>query len=245
MAMDLAVLANDPGALELAADPGQFVVLACERAKQWLTEALNNGEIDQLVELKSQAEAIRIYSAQKQIGKDAELAAAEIVNRAIRGIASAVRRGQEAGEIKVAREGNGRPSEIASPGDAISKPKALDYFGSQKERTDGFVMAAAPDDFFEDALAEAKAEKDLSRANVVRKVKGETKSGPKNEWHRKRHNLDPNRIIRETILAADGAAAGLRLIDWDGVEIEDWWVESLTASLTQLRRLCNHLKERT
>jgi hypothetical protein len=84
MAADL-VLAVDPGVVERAADPAAFVVAACERAKAWLEEALEHGEIEQIAEIKSQAEAVRVYTAQKQLGRDAQLAAAEIVRRAERG----------------------------------------------------------------------------------------------------------------------------------------------------------------
>ena len=38
-----------------------------------------------------------MYTAQKQLGKDAQLAAAEIVRRAERGIGVAIRRGQQNG----------------------------------------------------------------------------------------------------------------------------------------------------
>jgi hypothetical protein len=94
MAADL-VLAADPGVIERSADPAGFVVQACERAKAWLTEALEHGEIEQIAEIKSRAEAVRVYTAQKQLGQDAQLAAAEIVRRAERGIAVAIRRGQQ------------------------------------------------------------------------------------------------------------------------------------------------------
>src|SRR5215471_10223272 len=98
MAADLA-LAADPAVVERAADPGEFVLAACERAKWWLREALEHGEIEQIAEVRSQAEAVRVYTAQKQLGKDAQLAAAEIVRRAERGIGVAIRRGQQTGEI--------------------------------------------------------------------------------------------------------------------------------------------------
>src|SRR5262249_11788859 len=98
MTADLALTVG-PEAIERAADPGEFVVQACERAKAWLTEALEHGEIEQIAEIKSQAEAVRVYTAQKQLGKDAQLAAAEIVRRAERGIGMAIRRGQQSGEI--------------------------------------------------------------------------------------------------------------------------------------------------
>ena len=81
--------------MERSADPAGFVVQACERAKAWLEEALEHGEIEQIAEIKSQAEAVRVYTAQKQLGKDAQLAAAEIVRRAERGIGLAIRRGQQ------------------------------------------------------------------------------------------------------------------------------------------------------
>ena len=57
MAADLA-LAADPQIVDRSADPAGFVVAACERAKAWLTEALEHGEIEQIAEIKSQAEAI-------------------------------------------------------------------------------------------------------------------------------------------------------------------------------------------
>ena len=98
MAAELA-LAADPGIVERSADPAGFVVQACERAKAWLQEALEHGEIEQIAEIKSQAEAVRVYTAQKQLGKDAQLAAAEIVRRAERGIGVAIRRGQQNGQI--------------------------------------------------------------------------------------------------------------------------------------------------
>ncbi len=63
IAADLA-LAADPGVIERSADPAAFVVLACRRATAWLREALEHGEIEQIAELKSQAEAVRVYTAQ-------------------------------------------------------------------------------------------------------------------------------------------------------------------------------------
>lgn len=93
MSADLA-LAADPSVVERAADPGEFIIQSCERAKTWLREALEHGDIDSIAECKSQAEAIRVYTMSKQLGKDAQLSATEIVRRAERGIGVAIRRGQ-------------------------------------------------------------------------------------------------------------------------------------------------------
>ncbi len=170
-------LAADPAAVELAADPGEFVVQACERAKAWLREALDHGEIEQIAEIKSQAEAVRVYTTQKQLGKDVQLAATEIVRRAERGIGLAIRRGQCSGQIakRGDRGGRGAPGvRGGNPGDArgdhLGSSAAL--FRNGKERADSYAMAdGVSDTDFEDALGQAKADRDLSRANVVRKIR--------------------------------------------------------------------------
>jgi len=176
MAADLA-LAADPDVIERSADPAAFVVQACQRAKAWLREALEHGGIEQIAEIKSQAEAVRVYSAQKQLGKDAQLAAAEIVRRAERGIGLAIRHGQRNGQI--ARRGDrgsrgaagvhgGNPGDRR--GDHLGSPGL--FFRHGDERADTYAMTdgvTAAD--FEEALGEAKAEGNLARANVVRKIR--------------------------------------------------------------------------
>lgn len=181
--------------IEAAADPALYVLQACERAKAWLADALEHGEIDQIVELKSQAEAIRVYTAQKQLGKDAELSAAEIVRRAERGIGLAIRKGQEAGEIRnrgergpisadYVRVRGGREESVQAeqrqPTTCL-KPSPTDFvtpaelFGA---RRDGIYAMTddVTDDQFESALSEGKAEGNLARANVVRKVRAAKES---------------------------------------------------------------------
>jgi hypothetical protein len=176
MAADL-VLAADLGVVEQAADPAAFVVAACERAKAWLREALEHGEIEQIAEIKSQAEAVRVYTAQKQLGRDAQLAAAEIVRRAERGIGMAIRRGQHNGQIakRGERGSRGAPGvHGGNPGD-----RRGDHLGSSRpffrhgdERADTYAMTdGVSDTNFEGALGEARAEGNLSRANVVRKIR--------------------------------------------------------------------------
>ena len=182
MAVDLA-LAADPDVVERCADPAAFVVQACQRAKAWLREALEHGEIEQIAEIKSQAEAVRVYTAQKQLGKDAQLAAAEIVRRAERGIGLAIRHGQRNGQI--ARRGDrgsrGAPGvHGGSPGDRrgdhLGSPGS--FFRHGDERADTYAMTdGVTVSDFEEALGEAKAEGNLARANVVRKIR-QRRGGP-------------------------------------------------------------------
>jgi len=175
-AVDLA-LAADPGVIDRCADPAEFVVQACQRAKAWLREALEHGEIEQIAEIKSQAEAVRVYTAQKQLGKDAQLAATEIVRRAERGIGLAIRRGQHNGEIakRGDRGSRGAPGvHGGNPGDRRGDhlDSSGSFFRHGDERADAYAMTdGVSDTDFEDVLGEAKAEGNLSRANVVRKIR--------------------------------------------------------------------------
>jgi len=170
-------LAADPEAIDRSADPAGFVVQACERARAWLREALEHGGIEQIAEIKSQAEAVRVYATQRQLGRDAQLAAAEIVRRAERGIGLAIRRGQQAGQIARRGDRGGRGAAGINAGnpndrcdDHLGSPGL--FFRHADERADAYAMTDGVSEAdFEDALATAKAEGDLSRANVVRKVR--------------------------------------------------------------------------
>ena len=180
MATELA-LAADPAMVERAADPGEFVVAACERAKAWLREALEHGEIGQIAEARSQAEAVRVYTMQRQLGRDAQLAAAEIVRRAERGIGVAIRRGQAAGEIR-GRGGHGPCGAGNGAENTISRPGPADYASITELRGNGagiyHLTDGVSDEEFERALAAAKAEENLTRANVVRKIREQREAGP-------------------------------------------------------------------
>jgi DNA-binding CsgD family transcriptional regulator len=176
MAAELA-LVTDPEVIERSADPAGFVVQACERARAWLREALERGEIEQIAEIKSQAEAVRVYTTQKQLGKDAQLAAAEIVRRAERGIGVAIRRGQQTGEIAKRGERGGCGAAGVYGGNRGARHgehrgSSASFFRHDDERADAYAMTdGVTDADFEDALGEAKAEGNLSRANVMRKIR--------------------------------------------------------------------------
>lgn len=176
MSADLA-LASDPSVVERAADPAEFIIQSCERAKAWLREALDHGDIDAIAECKSQAEAIRVYTMSKQLGKDAQLSATEIVRRAERGIGVAIRRGQEAGTITIRGEHRGNQYTNGNVDqEDIPKPKVTGYvtrgelYGGGKRAGIFDITDHVTDDQFEEALTAAKDDGDLSRSNVFRKL---------------------------------------------------------------------------
>jgi hypothetical protein len=176
---ELAALPDYSAEIERASDPANYVLQACERAKTWLAHALEHGGIEQIVELKCQAEAIRIYTMSKQLGKDAELSAAEIVRRAERGIGLAIRKGQELGEIKKRGERDqsvNQHSRVAAQGvNGCSKPTPTDFASADELHGNGagiyHMTDDVTDDHFNASIDEGKAEGNLSRANVVRKVR--------------------------------------------------------------------------
>lgn len=162
--------------LSLARDPGARIIVSCERAKEWLAAALAGDDMERISEIKSQAEAIRVYTIQRQLGKDAELSAAEIVRRAERCIGLAIRKGQAEGRINTRgdqRSDQHREKTLVSPSVYLAPGDAT---------VNAYAMADnVSDEAFEAAIGEAKAEGNLSRANVVRKVRGEPKleDGPR------------------------------------------------------------------
>lgn len=237
----------DAADLDTMADPAQYVITACERAKTWLTQALEHGDIDQIVELKSQAEAVRIYTMQKQLGKDAELSAAEIVRRAERGIGVAIRRGQEAGTIR--KPGDDTRTDLVREANLVSEKRSPKEFltNNGQGNTDIYRMTdGVPDAEFEAAIEEAKVENNLSRANVVRKLKGQQPASERPEMLKGTRHHNPERIINETVIALDGLCLGLTLLepsDFDDLDPQkaQGWSGSLRTSLRTLNQLAKGL----
>jgi len=245
--------------IERSANPAEYVIATLERAKVWLAHTLEHGDIEQIVELKSQAEAIRVYTMSQQLGKDAQLSAAEIVRRAERGIGVAIRRGQEAGGVATKSEIWSEASAAKAHKDQqdenllISrKPRPTDFVSSTDLSSNGagiyHLTDDVTDDQFEEAIAAARAEGNLSRANVVRKVKKE--EAPV---------AAPVRTQISTAAgqrrAYDGACTTLAGIVHGLTQIEDIhpaitdeeaarWVGDLSAARLEIERAIKRLKER-
>lgn len=121
----------------------------------------------------SRAEAIRVYT-QKDMGREAELSAAEIVRRAERRIGELVRAGQEEGTVRTRGSERPRPDAAGGihPGRKISP---TDFFTGGQETTDTYAM-----------------------------TEGDTKPAPglrENPLLHKHRRLDPNRIVGQVVAA--------------------------------------------
>ena len=235
-------------------------------ARQWLAHAVESTAPQKIAEFKAFVATIAESTKQLNLSREIQLDAQEMVRRAERGVGLAIRKGQEAGEIRKVgdaptpatepylRERNGRVEVVqpAAVDTSTSLPGPADVTGITRDvlaRAVYAVTDGVTDERFDAALSEARNEGDLSRANVVRKVKGEPR--PKSERPevlRKTRHIDPTRIIRETVGALDGLRLGLDLIeDHHYAELDPAdvvaWSNSLDESLRSLNRLRRQLKE--
>jgi hypothetical protein len=147
-------------------------------ARDWLAKAVDITGPDAIASAK--AEIATAAEAAKQLGlsKEIQLDAQEMVRRAEYALGKAVRRGQEAGEIAKKGDigGSPMPGVVGSVAGArrsgtehLVSPKT--FFGHPDETAATYAMA---DDIspaeFDELISEAKAEGNLSRANIVRKA---------------------------------------------------------------------------
>lgn len=132
-------------------------------ARSWLAHAVEATEPRTIATFKAQMATIAEATKQLNLSKEIQLDAQEMVRRAERGVGVAVRAGQERGEIRA--KGHVGLHQVKT------SPKEI--FTSGKETSEIYALT---DDVtaeeFEEAITEAKTEGNLSRANVVRKVKG-------------------------------------------------------------------------
>jgi hypothetical protein len=225
------LVVSDQAALE--ADPVEYMSVVLNRAKGWLTEAAS---IEDVRHEKAIAVGYESVIREKELAFDAQLSATEIVRRCERRIGELVREGQERGEIRKRGEGGGDRNFVS----ADTKVSPADVFTSgHMEQVHSYAMADAPAEQFEQAVTEAREEGNLSRANVVRKVKGEPVPAPKrSEWHNNRRKIDSNRILTALAQELDGATSGLELMEREALdpEIVAECIASIKRSLADINR---------
>ena len=159
---------NPQAVLEAAPDRATFVLIALDRARQWLVSA---GSIEEVNELRARAEAVRIYTRQAELGKEAENAAAEIRLRAERRVGELLR--------QTPKNVGGRPRETGR-GD---RPVSLGQLGVSKDESSAFQrMAKIPEDDFEGRLTTARENGRVSRAAVLRDEDAEERQRARAEF---------------------------------------------------------------
>lgn len=148
-----------------------------QQARDWLATAVESTGPEQIARAK--AEIATAAEATKQLGLSKEIRedATEMVRRAEWALRKATQRGQEDGSV--AAHGSALipgartrgHADTSSSEHALPSPKS--FFNTQAEYEDAVAMGKASPQEFEGALSAARADGDLSRANVVRKIRGE------------------------------------------------------------------------
>lgn len=151
------------------------VTLLLERTHENLVEAIRRTDIVQLSVIKAQTATVHEATKQLGLSKDIQFDAEEMVRRSEFWLGKAIRAGQIDGTIAT-RERNLRNVEVDHP-DFETRP--VTDFGTKGElygsaRATGLLDVAdgfADEADFEAALTDARAEGNLSRANVARKAR--------------------------------------------------------------------------
>lgn len=241
--------AMEPKAREIA------VTSMLAEARGWLAHAVEATQPQALSDFKAWVGTIEEATRRKGLAKDIQLDAAEMLRRAERGLGVAIREGQERGQIY----GQGKNPFVANQhgqrgeqGDADFSTSAVPVttFAKPHDVTEKGIYGltdGVSDEQFEEALADAKDEGNLSRANVARKAKGEA-AKPKTdrpELLRGTRRIDVNRVVGATVeRVANPCPTDLfAQLDWSAVDHSkiDEWVESLTESISALRSLRTNL----
>lgn len=157
------------------ADQAAAVTQMLNAARQALTQALAATDPEHVALVKAYAATVAESTKQLKLSKSIRLDAEEMVRRAERGLSQTVRKGQEEGTVEKRAESatkaslkvrkNAVPEQYDAP-----KPSPRSFYPSSTEWTESNKLADATEENFEEALTEARAEGNLSRANVARKT---------------------------------------------------------------------------
>ncbi|HET6907850.1 MAG TPA: hypothetical protein VFH54_00800 [Mycobacteriales bacterium] len=183
MSAEVAVIREDVAELEQLDTAAREVAVthALTDARNRLAFALQATGPETVAAIKAEVGAIADLSKRVGLSKEIRDDAIEMLRRAEYALGKAIRAGQEAGEIR--KPGQSKTSydrwngTLRESKDSIKRSPA--DFASQTELSgqagnDGIYAMAdgVSEPEFERALVDARAEGNLSRANVVRKIKG-------------------------------------------------------------------------
>lgn len=235
------------------------VTVMLSHSRTGLLAAIAAQDLPGIVEWKAKASAIQEISKQLRLGKEMQLDSAEFVRRAERGLGVGIREGQANGTVNGVGTHNNRgngyqsgrgpltPSSKLSPKDLASRHELL---GANNPGEGIYAMTdGVSDEHFEEALAEAKDEGNLSRANVARKAKAKAEA-PQPDLPPKRedkpesappeydHALDGTKILMNAANRFESAAEYLPQIDPSTISAEDKkaYLNTIYTSMATIRK---------
>lgn len=173
-------------------DPTQremVVTTYLETARDRLAMAVQATGPETVATIKAEVATVAEMTKQLGLSKECQDDATEMVRRAEYALGKAIRKGQKEGTIRTRGEGGGggapgvrgalprstttAPVEVDRPASPYDFAKHTDLYGDGKAGGNGIyaLVDNATEEEFEGALTEAREEGNLSRANLVRKVR--------------------------------------------------------------------------
>jgi hypothetical protein len=222
-------------------DKAREIVTVLHEARDWLVKQDDLGEV---IDFLARGRAIEVYVAQKEMGHDMELAAKEIVRRAERRIAHLIDLGQRDGTIALStkttgniRHRDGMPSAKEATGLPWTTVHDIRQVGS------------VTDEEFENVIAEGRAEGNLSRSSVIRRLGGKPNGVRKKyrtaeDWHyRRKHLPDSATVMERQIEQVVAACESLSLSYVDVAELSHEDIERWAAVLAEAGRQLNRFRK--
>lgn len=167
-----------------------------DKAKSYLEVAMRQADAPRAIaDFKAEIIAVAQYAKQKKVSEEIQIDATAMVRRAERSLGVAIREGQEHGRVATSPEMKRKAGLVAAAkkrGDGqlhdkelMEKPTPADFVSRHDLTANGAGIYHMTDDVtdseFDNALESAKEERNLSRANVVRKIKASKSEEPSGE----------------------------------------------------------------
>lgn len=179
--------------IPLETDNALSVTSYLSQARDWLATCVEMTGPEQIAAAKAEIATAAEATKQLRLSKEIQLDAQEMVRRAEYALGKAIRKGQAEGTVRTrGQHGSAydRWNGVHRETKNSTKPSPTDYAPPHelngKTGQEGIYAMSddvTPDDF-DDAIDEAKAEGNLSRANVVRKIKDIKDGGPETRKQR-------------------------------------------------------------
>lgn len=232
----------DTGSREIA------ITEMLERAQSYLEVAMQQPDAPRAVaDFKAEIIAVAQYAKQKRVSEEIQIDATRMVHRAIRSLGVAVREGQDRGEIR--KRGDDTRTDLADRDEYRILVSPKDFMQTGAEQVHTYAMTDdVTDSEFETALDAATEERNLSRINVVRKIKeakGETE--PQEMKRGRPIKLNTAKTMERLTISLWGVRQSLQTITAVDAELNQdqvaAWVKELSQTSAELNRIKNLLKE--
>ena len=240
----------DPASREIA------ITQLLGQAKQFMEVAMKQPDAPRIMaDFKAQIITIAEYAKQKRMSEELQIDATVMVRRSERGLGVAIREGQDRGDVATLSEMKSRASAAREVkmgrldqeiyNSLVEKPTPTTFATSVDLSGNGagiwHMTDEVTDTQFDEALTAAVDERNVSRANVVRKIKGEEKP--------KREPASPNKtaqMMDRVTTALWGLRHSLQEITAVDADLDpaqtSAWIKEFTSTSQELNRIKNLLK---